>query len=116
MGEVMGELLKEAQSELGSIKFYKKDGYIDVAQAHIPLNNGYVISAITVYNDRNWDATQSIYEVAVFNSNHELSELYNELEENDFDNFNYRINNGCWTHLTYNQLLDKCKLVSKLIG
>lgn len=115
MGEVMTELLKETESELGSIKFHKKEGYIDVAQAHIPLSNGYIISAITVYENADWDATESIYEVAILNNDLQVLELYNELEEEDDDNFQYRINGGNWSCLTYNQVLDKCKLVSKLL-
>jgi hypothetical protein len=112
----MTRLLKEIESELGSIQFHKKEGYIDVAQAHIPLSNGYIIYAITVYEDVNWDVMESIYEVAVLNSKLQLLELHNELEETDDDNFHYRINGGTWNHLTYNQLLDKCKIVSRLLN
>jgi hypothetical protein len=111
------ELLKIIDSELGKINFYKKNGYIDTAQAFIPLDNNLLISVICSYDKLStWDVYNSVFAVSVFNKKYELLELYNELEDDDMDSFDYRVSGGIWFDMSYNKIFEKCKLVSKLIG
>lgn len=111
------EFLKEIDLDIGSIKFYKKIGFLDRAYSHIPLKNKYVISAIVRYTTpvTDWKIEESRFDVAILDENLKFVELYNQLDDIDPDNLEYKIASGVWEYLTLDQVISKCKLVESLI-
>lgn len=110
------KFLKEIESDIGLLKFYKKKGHIDVAYTRVPLNNGYHLSILCqyVYPLSEWDIANSFFTVAIIDKDFFIQELYDDLEDKDPDFLQYRINYGVWDYLSFKDISSKFELASKL--